>query len=269
MMKADRILPIDLYHSVSTSELVLERSLRIYHIAAGQNQNLLPLDDGTLMVVCTGGSFACVAMSDKYEIQSGQVLLLSTKDLSEIKPLSQTGFEGIIIYATEELLINRQRLAIRDLQTGEAEEVLIYIRLIEGYIDRICDTRAKVVECLLRALLISLQQSERDFSNSDKDIPKLMGDFAKLVSRYHHSPAYFYAEKLGMTSQELNNQCKAYSDMSAAEWVSEYVLLEAKDLLSKTRLRPSQIAAMLGFSNHDTFSRWYRRNTGDHPMDKR
>ena len=51
--------------------------------------------------------------------------------------------------------------------------------------------------------------------------------------------------------------------------ISEFVLLEAKDLLSKTRLRPSQIATMLGFANHDTFSRWFRRHTGEIPTEWR
>lgn len=268
-MKADRILPIDLYHTVSTSELVLERSLHIYHIVAGQDQKLLPLEDGTLMVICTGGVFRCIAMNDTYEISSGQVLLVSTNDLTEITLFSKTDFKGVIIYATEELLVNRQRLTIHDISPAEVDEVMIYVGLIEGQVDRMSDSRAKIVESLLRALLISLQQVERDFTQDGKEIPQLMVDFATFISRYHHSPAYFYAEKLEMTSQDLNNQCKAYSGMSAAEWISDYVLLEAKDLLSKTRLRPSQIATMLGFSNHDTFSRWFRRNTGDHPMDWR
>ncbi|MEF3406570.1 helix-turn-helix domain-containing protein [Parabacteroides merdae] len=44
-----------------------------------------------------------------------------------------------------------------------------------------------------------------------------------------------------------------------------YVLLEAKDLLIKTRLRSSRIAMMLNFSNYDTFARWFRRHTGELP----
>jgi len=42
-------------------------------------------------------------------------------------------------------------------------------------------------------------------------------------------------------------------------------LLEAKDLLIKTRLRSSRIAMMLNFSNYDTFARWFRRHTGELP----
>jgi AraC-like DNA-binding protein len=86
-----------------------------------------------------------------------------------------------------------------------------------------------------------------------------------LIRRYHHYPVYYFAEKLGMTSAELNNKCKLHSGISAAEWISQYVLLEAKDLLIKTRLRSSRIAMMLNFSNYDTFARWFRRHTGELP----
>ena len=74
-----------------------------------------------------------------------------------------------------------------------------------------------------------------------------------------------YTEWLVVTSMELNSKCKSYSGVSAAEWISQYVLLEAKDLLIKTRLRPSRIAVMLNFSNYDTFARWFRRHTGELP----
>lgn len=263
-MKTDKILPIDLYHAVSTAELILERALQIFHVLAGQDVKLLPLDPGTLLVICTGGTFTCKALENTHTVFAGQILLVSTTDLTHVTPLSQTDFEGIILYASEEFLINRQRFTIRKVEPEEIEEARICIQLIESQLAHVRESRAKIVESLLRALIISLQSNEQAIGDG-LDIPPLFRQFAMLISRYHHSPTYFYAEKLGITSQELNHQCKVHAGMSAAEWISEYVLLEAKDLLLKTRLRPSQIAIMLQFSNYDTFSRWFRRHTGDIP----
>ena len=62
MMKAERILPVDLYNSVSTPELKLESSLRILYVKEGEDYKLLPLDSGTLVVICTGGTFTCKAL---------------------------------------------------------------------------------------------------------------------------------------------------------------------------------------------------------------
>lgn len=269
MMKTERILPVDLYNSVSTPELKLESSLKILYVEQGEEYKLLPLDSGTLVVICTSGAFKCKTMHQLHHVAAGQLFLAATNDVAEVEPLPATGFCGIIIFVSEELLINRQRLVYRPIPDNEIEETRIYLSLIESQIEQMKNMRAKVAESLLRALIINLQQE-----NAVGEVPKtenspFFQQFATLISRYHHSPAYFYAEKLGINSQELNMRCKQGSGISAAEWISEFVLLEAKDLLSKTRLRPSQIATMLGFANHDTFSRWFRRHTGEIPTEWR
>ena len=240
-MNTDKILPIDLYHAVSTANLTLESTLKIIHVEVGQDHELLPLEPGTLAVICRGGKFECKALGKEISIVAGQVFLASVEDVSDISRFSETGFEGIVIYAGSDLLINRQRLMFRTITPDELEE------------------------SLLRALIFFLQQGGHLADDRDSEVPPFFHNFALLISRYHHYPVYYFAEKLGMTSTELNNKCKSHSGISAAEWISQYVLLEAKDLLIKTRLRPSRIAMMLNFSNYDTFARWFRRHTGELP----
>ena len=232
-MNADKILPIDLYHAVSIANLTLESALKVIHVEAGQDHELLPLEPGTLAVICRGGKFECKALGKEISIVAGQVFLASVEDVSEISRFSETGFEGIVIYAGSDLLINRQRLMFRTITPDE--------------------------------LIFFLQQEGHLADDRDSEVPPFFHDFALLIRRYHHYPVYYFAEKLGMTSAELNNKCKLHSGISAAEWISQYVLLEAKDLLIKTRLRSSRIAMMLNFSNYDTFARWFRRHTGELP----
>ena len=45
-MNTNKILPIDLYHAVSTANLTLESSLKIIHVEIGQDHELLPLEPG-------------------------------------------------------------------------------------------------------------------------------------------------------------------------------------------------------------------------------
>lgn len=264
-MNTNKILPIDLYHAVSTANLTLESSLKIIHVEIGQDHELLPLEPGTLAVICRAGKFECRALEKEISITAGQVFLAATDDVNDISRFSETGFEGVVIYAGSDLLINRQRLMSRTITPDEMEEAGLYIRLIQSQIERMSDVRVKVVESLLRALIFFLQQGGHLADDRDDEVPPFFHDFALLISRYHHYPVYYFAEKLGMTSMELNNKCKSHSGISAAEWISQYVLLEAKDLLIKTRLRPSRIAVMLNFSNYDTFARWFRRHTGELP----
>lgn len=264
-MSIYKIYPKDLFEGVSTSELSLENSLKIIDVKIGDRVDLLPLASGTLAFVCTSGGVSCKAFGNTFRILGGQVLLIAVDDIQELMPLADAGFGGTIIYASEDLLINQQRLTYRNISPEEISEMQIYLQLIHTQLDRMSDLRAKIVESLVRGLIFNLQQNGHVVDDRDSKIPPLFHDFSLLINRYHHQPVYFFAEKLGMTTHELNNQCKYYSDMSAAEWISHYVLLEAKDLLSKTRLRPSQISTLLRFSNYDTFARWFRRHTRELP----
>ena len=157
-MNTDKILPIDLYHAVSTANLTLESTLKIIHVEVGQDHELLPLEPGTLAVICRGGKFECKALGKEISIVAGQVFLASVEDVSDISRFSETGFEGIVIYAGSDLLINRQRLMFRTITPDELEESGLYIRLMQSQIERMSDVRVKVVESLLRALIFFLQQ---------------------------------------------------------------------------------------------------------------
>lgn len=125
-MNADKILPIDLYHAVSIANLTLESALKVIHVEAGQDHELLPLEPGTLAVICRGGKFECKALGKEISIVAGQVFLASVEDVSEISRFSETGFEGIVIYAGSDLLINRQRLMFRTITPDELRSPALY-----------------------------------------------------------------------------------------------------------------------------------------------
>lgn len=187
-MNTDKILPIDLYHAVSTANLTLESTLKIIHVEVGQDHELLPLEPGTLAVICRGGKFECKALGKEISIVAGQVFLASVEDVSDISRFSETGFEGIVIYAGSDLLINRQRLMFRTITPDELEESGLYIRLMQSQIERMSDVRVKVVESLLRALIFFLQQGGHLADDRDSEVPPFFHDFALLIRRYHHYP---------------------------------------------------------------------------------
>ena len=91
MMKTEKVLPVDLYNTVSTPELTLESSLKILYVKDGENHELLPLDSGTLAIICTGGSFHCRALNQEYDVTTGQLFLVASDDVMDIKPFRSTG----------------------------------------------------------------------------------------------------------------------------------------------------------------------------------
>lgn len=265
-MNVKKVLPADFYYTVSAAEFRLEETLKIFHITSG-SENQLPVfeESGTMIVICTQGTFSCKMLEKFGEIKAGQVLLSAIEDTFDM--LFSSDFDGVVIYISEELLVNRQSLSFRSLASGEMDDTMGLVHLIESQVEKVRNVRAKIVESLLRALVISLQYPLHEGRAAENEILVMFRDWAILVSRFHYSPSSFYAARLGITTQELNRRCRKYAGMAAMEWVSEYVLLEAKDLLSKTRWRPGQVAKMLGFTNHDTFTRWFRRHTGCVPKE--
>ena len=70
-MNADKILPIDLYHAVSIANLTLESALKVIHVEAGQDHELLPLEPGTLAVICRGGKFESTWKGNLHSCRTG------------------------------------------------------------------------------------------------------------------------------------------------------------------------------------------------------
>ena len=93
-MNTDKILPIDLYHAVSTANLTLESTLKIIHVEVGQDHELLPLEPGTLAVICRGGKFECKALGKEISIVAGQVFLASVEDVSDISVFRRQVLKG-------------------------------------------------------------------------------------------------------------------------------------------------------------------------------
>lgn len=71
-----------------------------------------------------------------------------------------------------------------------------------------------------------------------------------------------YADRLGMTSDRLNEHCKRATGVTAGHLLRQRVLTEAKRQLLFTDLSASQIAYELGFADPTHLSRFFRRYTG-------
>lgn len=79
----------------------------------------------------------------------------------------------------------------------------------------------------------------------------------------------FYAEMLHITPKYLSAIVKEVSHKSAAEWINDYVMQQAKLLLSTTSLTVQQISDKLHFANPSFFTQYFKRFTGKTPKEYR
>jgi AraC family transcriptional activator of pobA len=79
----------------------------------------------------------------------------------------------------------------------------------------------------------------------------------------------FYADKLGMTIDRLNDHVKRATGVTAGHLVRQRVLTEAKRQLVFTNLPIHEIAYELAFSDPSHFARFFRKQTGTTPHEFR
>lgn len=97
----------------------------------------------------------------------------------------------------------------------------------------------------------------------------VFSEFIALVNKYgareHRIP--FYADKLMITPNHLSTLVKQQSGETAAQWINRAIILEAKVLLRHSDLRNYEIAERLNFPNASFFNKYFRKQTGQTPLE--
>lgn len=170
--------------------------------------------------------------------------------------------------------------AVPVLQLSEEEE-----RIVRTYLEMI-HTNTKVntepvyvrsiSRCLMAAVVYQMMQIGRNHTPAAEAATPGMArrnnyvrDFIKLVHEYHRRErsVAFYASKLFISSKYLSMLVREASGRSAAEWIDDYVILEAKNLLRFSGLNIQQIAYELNFSNQSAFGKYFKHLTGMSPTE--
>jgi AraC-like DNA-binding protein len=95
----------------------------------------------------------------------------------------------------------------------------------------------------------------------------LFDEFMSLLQQYNKSErnVSFYAKQLGITPKYLSSVVKDVSGKSAARWIDESVILEAKTLLKFSGMSIQEIAYRLNFSTQSFFGKYFKQHTGISP----
>jgi AraC-like DNA-binding protein len=77
----------------------------------------------------------------------------------------------------------------------------------------------------------------------------------------------FYADKLFISPKYLSLLVKEATGRSAANFIDEFVVLEAKNMLRFSGKNIQQIAYALNFSNQSSFGKYFKHLTGMSPTE--
>ncbi|MEM6806855.1 MAG: AraC family transcriptional regulator [Bacteroidota bacterium] len=95
--------------------------------------------------------------------------------------------------------------------------------------------------------------------------------FLKLLEEnYHRSLSVsFYAEKLHMSSRNLNLICQKVLNKSISEIIQDRKLIQVKNLLTTTEKTISEIGVEIGYDDKSYFSNIFKKKTGKSPSEFR
>ncbi|MBK9730437.1 MAG: helix-turn-helix transcriptional regulator [Chitinophagaceae bacterium] len=132
-----------------------------------------------------------------------------------------------------------------------------------------------VIRHLLSALFTMIE-SERKKSNADgitaaKTQNITFKNFLKILEENFHRPegVEFYAQKLFMSSRNLNLICQQILQQSVSEIIETRKLIEAKNLLVSTDKSISEIGFELGYNEKSYFTNVFKKKSGQTPTEFR
>lgn len=94
-------------------------------------------------------------------------------------------------------------------------------------------------------------------------------EFKNLVGKYYkrERSVAFYADKMFISPKYLSLIIKETTGRSASQWIDEYVILEAKNLLRFSGKNVQQVAYELNFTNQSSFGKYFKHLTGMSPTE--
>lgn len=95
----------------------------------------------------------------------------------------------------------------------------------------------------------------------------IFDEFLLLLGKHNRSErnVQFYASKLSISTKYLSAVVKEVSGKTAARWIDESVIVEAKSMLLYSGLSIQEIAEELNFSTQSFFGKYFKQHTGVSP----
>lgn len=132
-----------------------------------------------------------------------------------------------------------------------------------------------VVKHLLSAVFIMIESERKKIVPAESANQKTQNitfkNFLRILEENFRRPegVDFYAEKLFMSSRNLNLICQSILQQSVSEIIETRKLIEAKNLLISTDKTISEIGFELGFNEKAYFSNVFKKKSGQTPTEFR
>ena len=237
-------------------------------------------------VLCTGGTIHFKRNLGEYSISQGMMFINTPNDIVQVEEIDR--FTATIVMVSEDF-IKEMSINLTNLLTMHpimlespsrqltAEELTFFEQLSET-LERLIlqpETKYKLetIKGIMAALAyklcdIFIDENNRHTTNILRNRQRAMYEQFMLLLNKHHCREHsikFYADQICISPKYLSAVIKQISGRSAAEWIDEYVILEAKNLLRYSTMNIQEIAYYLNFSTQSFFGKYFKHLTGMTP----
>ena len=249
--------------------------------------------DGYMLLYCVKGRIRLNVNLSEYCIEEGMIFMNVPGNIirvNEILDVSKDEVRYVCVAMSKDFLQGMQLDANKIFNEGMSMMENPSVRLSQKEIEmvkcglevitRIVNSDALYKKEALLSTLSSMfyllmgvwRKREESQESTQTNRSKIIFDqFIKLVSEYHtqYRNVGFYADKLCLTPKYLSKLIKNATGRSAPDWIDQYVILEAKNLLKYSGVTIKEIVYRLNFPNQSVFYKFFKARTGMTPTEYR
>lgn len=241
----------------------------------------------TVAIFCLSGRMRFQINLRDIELQANDILVVPEGAIGEYRSKSDDTRIAVIAFASEYFQTALQLDAAMSLQrrlyvssvchlTPEAiEESKTIYRLMKAKIAETDNPFRKgavlgymqVLTCNAYKYLLASESGNGmsiEKSSRQQELYKQFMDEVRKNYTQERSISY-YADKLCVTSKYLSQVVHKVSGRFAGEWITDFVILEAKALLKSRKYTVQQIADRLNFANQSFFGKYFKEKVGCSP----
>lgn len=243
---------------------------------------------GMTILLCKEGDIEIEVNLSSYKFEPNSLMVAGSDSVINVRNVDWDHLDAYIFVMSPEFIrdINFEMNLVAtmsitsnqpQLMRLEEEEVKLIGRYFELiHYNTVDNSDARFVRSISRSLIAATVYQMMQFVSSRADGlngPTLsrranyVKEFLRLVNIYHRSErgVAFYAEKLFISPKYLSLIIKESTGRSAAQWIDDYVIQEAKNMLRFSGKNVQQVAYELNFSNQSAFGKYFKHLTGMSP----
>lgn len=289
-----RITPAEMFktfenESIEDEFMVSENILDIAFFDQNDKNEILNLPfylEDVIFLMCLKGSLNVKLEIKDFVLVENCVFVILPKQVFEIKHISDD-FKAIIFFMKTGFWENKgnfwETTKIQEYFFKENElifskknmkEVMLIYKLIKAKIDsktpfskQIIQQYINVLFYIVQGILIQKEKTKQIDSQPIKEY--VFKQYIRLLERNYKQQHElgFYAERLKMTAKYLSATVRSASGKTAAQWIHEYLIMEARALLKSGKMSIQQVAFELNFFDQSHFGVFFKKHVGCSPRE--